>query len=58
MLLIIKKGICGGILMISHRYGKANNKYMGEKFDSEKRSSCIELGNVTKITNTWIYMDD
>jgi len=41
MLLIIKKGIRGGISMISNRYGKANNKYMGEKLDSEKPSSYI-----------------
>jgi len=36
MLFIIKKGISGGISMISNRYGKENNKYMGEKFDNEK----------------------
>ena len=45
MLLIIKKRIRGGILMISNRYGKANNKYMGEMFDSEKPSSYITYLN-------------
>jgi len=41
VLLIIKKGIRGGISMISNRYGKATNIYMGEKFHSEKPSSYI-----------------
>ena len=33
MLLMIEKGIRGGISMISKRHGKANNKYMGEEYD-------------------------
>ena len=32
MLLLVEKGIRRGISMISNRYGKANNKYMGKRF--------------------------
>jgi hypothetical protein len=41
MLLMIKRGIRGGISTISNRYRKANNKYMGEAFDSSKPSTFI-----------------
>ena len=36
MLLMFEKGIRGGISMISNRYGEANNKYMGKKFNRNK----------------------
>ena len=41
MLLMIEKGIRGGTSMISNRYGKANNLYMNEKYDSNKPTKYI-----------------
>ena len=42
MSLMIERGSRGGISMISKRYGKANNKYMGEDHDSAKPSKFIK----------------
>ena len=42
MLLMIEKGIRGGISMISKRYGKANNKYMGKSFNEKEPSKYIQ----------------
>lgn len=41
MLLMIERGLRGGISMVSTRHGKANNKYMGDKFDKSKQSKFI-----------------
>ena len=41
MLLMIKHGIRGGISTISNRYAKANNKYMGDKFNINELSKFI-----------------
>ena len=36
MLLMFEKGIRGGISIISNRYGEANNKYMGNRYNKNK----------------------
>ena len=41
MLLMIEKGIRGGICQATHTYAKANNKYM-KNYDKNKESSYIE----------------
>ena len=42
MLLMVQKGIRGGISMISNRHGTANNKYMGDSYDPSKPSTFIQ----------------
>ena len=41
MLLIVEKGIGGGICHAIHRYAKANNKYI-KNYDKNKEASFIE----------------
>ncbi|XP_065662710.1 uncharacterized protein LOC136085340 [Hydra vulgaris] len=42
MILMIKKGIKGGISMISNRLGASNNKYMDDAYDKSKESTFIQ----------------
>ena len=49
MPLMVEKGIRGGVPMISNRYGKANNKYMGNKFVASELSkyiACLDANNL------------
>ena len=41
MLLMIEKGVRGGISMISQRHGRANNKYMREQYDPSQPSKYV-----------------
>ena len=41
MLLMIEKGIRGGISMISNRHGKANNSYMEDEYDDKRATKYI-----------------
>ena len=41
MLLMVEKGIRGGVSMISNRFGKANNKYMEKGYNSSLPSKYI-----------------
>lgn len=42
MLLMIERGTRGGISMISKRYAKANNPYMGERFDENEEKKYLQ----------------
>ena len=39
---MFERGIRGGITQAVHRYAKANNKYMGEKFDPKECSIFLQ----------------
>ena len=41
MLLMFKNGIRGGVAMSSNRLDQANNRYIGEDYDSSKPSKYI-----------------
>ena len=42
MLLMVEKGIRGGVSSIMHRYSKANNKYMGEDYNPTEPSKYLQ----------------
>ena len=48
MLLIVEKGIRGGICNTIYRYAKANNKYMKD-YDKNKESSYLKYWDVNNL---------
>ena len=48
MLLMVQKGIRGGICQATHRYAKANNKYM-KNHDKNKESSYIQYYDASSL---------
>ena len=49
MLLMFEHGIRGGITQAIHRYAKANNKYMGDKFNLEEPSRFLQYLDVNNL---------
>ena len=48
MLVLVVKGIRGGICHAIHRYDKANNKYM-KGYDKNKESSYLKYWDVNNL---------
>ena len=48
MLLMVQKGIRGGICNTIHQYAKANNKYMKD-YDKNKESSYLRYWDVINL---------
>ena len=49
MFSMVEKGIRGGVSMISNRYGKANNKCMGDKFNPSEPSKYLTYLNANNL---------
>ena len=55
MLLTFERGIRGGITQAVHRYVKANNKYMGEKFHPEEKSIFLQYLDANNLYG-WVMI--
>jgi len=54
-LLMIKRGIRGGISTISKRFARVNNKYMGEAYDPNQPSKFISYTDANNLYD-WAMM--
>ena len=55
MLLMIEKGIRGGISMISNRHGKANNSYMEDEYDDKRATKYITYLDANNLYGWAMY---
>ena len=49
MLLMVEKGVRGGVFMIGNRYGKSNNKYMDIKYNASMPSTYIAYSDANNL---------
>ena len=55
MVLMFEKGIRGGMSMISNRYAKADNPYMGEEYDKNKPTKYIPYLDANNLYGLAMY---
>ena len=53
---MIEKGLRGGMCQVSHKEAKANNKYMGEDYDTERPSNYINYLDANNLSGLAMSM--
>ena len=57
MLLMVERGIRGGVSMVSKRFSKPNNKYMGDKFKPSEPSKYIQYLDANNLYGVAMSMN-